>query len=106
MASGQNPHFRDQTVSAIDRGPGAMPGTKKMPNLDLILKVVMPSDPTFHFRIYVYIQLIVTKLGILKGVTSLGHMITNINCKCSLNMYLAHYSTDLLRLTCKIALQK
>ena len=22
MASGQNPHFRDQTVSAIDRGPG------------------------------------------------------------------------------------
>ena len=35
-------------------GHGAMPGTKKMPDLDLILKVVMPSDPTFHFRIYVY----------------------------------------------------
>ena len=31
-------------------GHGAMPGTKKMPDLELILKVVMPSDPTFHFR--------------------------------------------------------
>ena len=36
-------------------GHGAMPGTKKMPDLELILKVVMPSDPTFHFRNYVYI---------------------------------------------------
>ena len=82
-----------------------MPGTKKMPDLELILKVVMPSDPTFHFRNYVYdstyIRLIVTKLGILKGVTSHSHMITNINCKCSLNMYLAHYTTDLLHSTCK-----
>ena len=43
---------------------------KRCPIWDLILKVVMPSDPTFHFRIYVYIQVIVTKLGILKGVTS------------------------------------
>ena len=32
------------------QGHGAMPGTKKMPDLELILKVVMPSDPTFHFR--------------------------------------------------------
>ena len=74
-----------------------------MPDLELILKVVMPSDPTFHFRNYVYIRLIVTKLGIFKGVTSHSHTITNINCKC---MYLAHYSTDLLRSTCKINLQK
>ena len=34
----------------LDDGHGAMPGTKKMPDLELILKVVMPSDPTFHFR--------------------------------------------------------
>ena len=34
------------------KGHGAMPGTKKMPDLELILKVVMPSDPTFHFRNY------------------------------------------------------
>ena len=67
---------------------------------------LMPSDPTFHFRIYVYIQLIVTKLGIFKGVTLHSHMITNHNCKCSLNMYLAYYSTDLLCSTCKITLQK
>ena len=85
---------------------GAMPGTKKMPDLELILKVVMPSDPTFHFRNYVYIRLIVTKLGILKGVTSHSHMITNIHCKCSFNMYLAHYSTDLLCSTCKTTLKK
>ena len=84
-------------------GHGAMPGTKKMPDLELILKVVMPSDPTFHFRNSVYIRLIVTKLGIFKGVTSHSHTITNINCKC---MYLAHYSTDLLRSTCKITLKK
>ena len=58
-------------------GHGAMPGTKKMPDLELILKVVMPWDPTFHFRNYVYIRLIVTKLGILKGVTSCSHTITN-----------------------------
>ena len=87
-------------------GHGAMPGTKKMLDLDLVLKVVMPSDPTFHFRIYVHIQLIVTKLGILKGVTSHSHMITNINCKCSLNIYLAHYSTNLLCSTCKITLKE
>ena len=68
-------------------GHGAMPGTKKMPDLELILKVVMPSDPTFHFKNYVYIRLIVTKLGILKGVTSHSHTITNIHCKCSFNMY-------------------
>ena len=66
-----------------------MPGTKKMPDLELILKVVMPSDPTFHFKNYVYIRLIVTKLGILKGVTSHSHTITNIHCKCSFNMYLS-----------------
>ena len=41
---------------------------------------------TFHLRIYVYIRLIVTKLGILKGVTSHSHTITNIQCKCSFNM--------------------
>ena len=29
------------------------------------------------------------ELGIFKSVTSHSHMITNINCKCSLNMYLA-----------------
>ena len=67
---------------------------------------VMPSDPTFHFRIYVYIRLIVTKLGILKGMTSHSHTITNIHCKCSVSMYLAHYSTDLLCSTCKITLKK
>ena len=88
-----------------------MPGTKKMPDLGtyLILKVVIPSDPvttSFLFKIYVYIRLNVNELGIFEGVTSHSHMITNINCQCSLNMYLAHSSTDLLRLTCKIALQK
>ena len=93
-------------LTACLMGHDAMPGTKKMPDLELILKVVMPSDPTFHFRNYVYIRLIVTKLGILKGVTSHSHTITNINCKCSLNMYLAHYTTDLLHSTCKITLQK
>ena len=46
------------------------------------------------------------ELGIFEGVTSHSHMITNSNCQCSLNVYLAHSSTDLLRLTCKIALQK
>ena len=35
---------------AMEKGHGAMPGTKKMPDLELILKVVMPSDPTFHFK--------------------------------------------------------
>ena len=44
----------------------------------------MPSDPTLQFRIYVYIQLIVTKLGIFKGVTSHSHMITNITVICIL----------------------
>ena len=75
----------------------------------LTLKVVILSDPvttSFLFKIYVYIRLNVNELGIFKGVTSHSHMITNINCQCSLNMYLAHSSTDLLRLTCKIALQK
>ena len=74
----------------------------------LILKVVIPSDPvtTFPFKIYVYIRLNVNDLGIFKGVTSHSHTITNINCQCSLNVYLTHSSTDLLRLTCKIALQK
>ena len=74
----------------------------------ITLKVVIPSDPvitSFHFRIYVYIQLIVNKLGIFKCVTSHSHMITNINCKCSLNMHPAHYSTNLLHSTCKITLQ-
>ena len=48
----------------------------------------MPSDPTLQFRIYVYIQLIVTKLGIFKGVTSwvTQLLISNINCKCTLNI--------------------
>ena len=61
---------------------------------------------SIHFRIYVYIQLIVTKLGIFKSVTSHGHTITNINCKCTLNVYLACFSTNLLHPTCKIPLQK
>ena len=95
-----------ESQQTVTQGHGAMPGTKKMPDLELILKVVMPSDPTFHFKNYVYIRLIVTKLGILKGVTSHSHTITNIHCKCSFNMYLAHYSTNLLRSTCKITLKK
>jgi len=47
-------------------GHGVMPGTKNMPDLDIILKVVIPSDPftaSFHFRNYVYIRLIVNELG-------------------------------------------
>ena len=68
----------------------------------LILKVVIPSDPvttSFLFKIYVYIRLNVNELGIFKCVTSHSHTITDINCQCSLNVYLAHSSTDLLRLT-------
>ena len=75
----------------------------------LIPKVVIPSDPvttSFLFKIYVYIWLNVNELGIFKGVTSHSHAITNINCQCSLNVYLAHSSTDFVHLTCKIALQK
>ena len=82
-------------------GHGAMPGTKNMPDLGLNSESGNAIRPYFHFRIYAYIRLIVTKLGIFEGVTSHSHMITNINCKCSLNMYLAHYSTDLLHSTCK-----
>ena len=33
---------------------------------EFIPKVIMPSDPSFHFRIYIYIQLIVNKLGIFE----------------------------------------
>ena len=47
--AGANQSFHNLLMAPYG-GHGAMPGTKKMPNLELILKVVMPSDPTFHFR--------------------------------------------------------
>ena len=68
------------------------------------LRTSTPVTTSFLFKIYVYIRLNVNELGIFEGVTSHSHMITNINSAAS--TYLAHSSTDLLRLTCKIALKK
>ena len=83
-------------------GHGAMPGTKKMPDLDIILKVVIPIRPLHSF--FPFQNLCLYQACLRRDL--LSHMITNINCKCNLNVNFAHYSTNFLCKTSKIILQK
>ena len=83
-------------------GHGALPRTKKMPNLDIILKVVIPIRPLHSF--FPFQNLCLYQACLRRDL--LSHMIANINCKCNLNGNLARYSTNFLCKTSKITLKK